>query len=59
MPLCQGPWVVLTGVWLMREWVLLILRLVVLGCMDPFLARLMRSRVSRLSFFPLFQGTLP
>ena len=38
---------------------LLILRRVVLLCMWPFLARLMRSLVSRLSFLPLFHGTDP
>ena len=40
-------------------WALLILRRVVLLCMTPFLARLMRSLVSKLSFLPLFQGTEP
>ena len=37
----------------------LILRRVVLLCTWPFLARLMRSLVSRLSFLPLFHGTDP
>ena len=38
---------------------LLIFLFAELQCVVPFLARLMRSRVSRLSFLPLFHGLRP